>query len=161
MPKLSCKSYSTPSDQSRTEEVAELCQTDDLQFLRLKFWWPFLVIFSWPFLLIILHPCAPLPSLAQLTSPYIGLHVPERPPPHKIILHTSKFLLHTLCSKTHYFRTALICRNEQVLVNEDLLRDIFKHITMQTGFSHGNHRAECSALHTERKIIPGAGAVWQ
>ena len=25
-------------------------------------------------------------------------------PPHKIILHTFKFLLHTLCSKTHYFR---------------------------------------------------------
>jgi len=25
-------------------------------------------------------------------------------PPHKIMLHTFKFLLHTLCSKTHYFR---------------------------------------------------------
>ena len=38
------------------------------------------------------------------TSPYI--HVPAlRPPtPHKILLHTFEFLLHTLCSKTHYFR---------------------------------------------------------
>ena len=54
---------------------------DDLQFLRLEFWWPFLVIviFSWPFLLIIpcvfapVQPCSS--PLSRSSEAHLCIHI--------------------------------------------------------------------------------------
>ena len=92
VPKISCKSYYTRSGQS---------------FFTPKILVTFLVIviFSWPFISSS-YTLAPLPSLAQLRTSLLHIYMCRSAPspPYKIILHTLKFLLHTLCSKTHYFR---------------------------------------------------------
>ena len=71
-----------------------------------------MVIFSWSFFLIPLIPFLLSLSRTALTSPlYPCIYTCRRCPAHKshctlheIVLHTFKFLLHTLRSKTHYFR---------------------------------------------------------
>ena len=41
---------------------------------------------------------------------------------YKIVLHTFKFLLHTLCSKTHYFRPCVVQVGRRCIMNETTLR---------------------------------------
>ena len=46
----------------------------------------------------------PLALLLYVPAPPPSLHTNSYCTLHKILLHTFEFLLHTLCSKTHYFR---------------------------------------------------------